>query len=64
MVRVTLDTETRSGISQLQLTPIQSLMYSMFDDPPNVVPLMDSSHYFRLLPPNTDPAVWQSIDLN
>ena len=36
---------------------------NVFVDPPNVVPLMDSSHYFRLLPPNYNP-VWQSIDLD
>ena len=36
---------------------------NVFVDPPNVVPLMDSSHYFRLLPPAPDP-VWQRIDLD
>ena len=36
---------------------------NVFDDPPNVVPLMDSSHYISLLPPNPNP-VWQSIDLD
>ena len=36
---------------------------NVFDDPPNVVPLMDSSHYLRLLPPNTDP-VWQGVDMD
>ena len=36
---------------------------NVFMDPPNVVPLMDSSHYMRLLPPNPNP-VWQRIDLD
>ena len=36
---------------------------NVFVDPPNVVPLMDSSHYSHLLPPNNNP-VWQSIDLD
>ena len=32
--------------------------------PPNVKPLMDSSHYEDLLPPaaNFDPPVWQQVD--
>ena len=36
---------------------------NVFMDPPNVVPLMDSSHYVRLLPPNPNP-VWQRVDLD
>ena len=36
---------------------------NVFIDPPNVVPLMDSSHYLRLLPPNPNP-VWQRVDLD
>lgn len=42
---------------------LPSLGQNMFAGPPNVVPLMDSSHYVFLLPPNLNP-VWQSLDLD
>ncbi len=36
---------------------------NIVEDPPNGKILMDSSHYNRLLPPNSNP-VWQAVDLD
>ena len=46
-----------------ELLPSLNPPQNVFMDPSNVVPLMDSSHYMRLLPPNPNP-VWQRVDLD
>ena len=43
---------------------LPSIGQNVIVDPPNVKPLMDSSHYEDLLPPaaTSDPPVWQEVD--
>ncbi len=42
---------------------LPALNLNIVEDPPNGKILMDSSHYSRLLPPNSNP-VWQAVDLD
>ena len=42
---------------------LPALGVNIVEDPPNGRILMDSSHYNRLLPPNSNP-VWQAVDLD
>ncbi len=48
---------------ELCIVSLPALGENVVEDPPNGRILMDSSHYIRLLPPNSDP-VWQEVDLD
>ena len=48
---------------ELCTVSLPNLGQNVVEDPPNGRILMDSSHYIRLLPPNSDP-VWQEVDLD
>ncbi len=48
---------------ELCTVTLPALGENLVEDPPNGRILMDSSHYSRLLPPNTRP-VWQAVDLD
>ncbi len=45
------------------VTSLPNLGQNIVEDPPNGIILMDSSHYARLIPPNSG-AVWQEVDLD
>ncbi len=48
---------------ELCTVSLPALGQNVVEDPPNGRILMDSSHYIRLLAPNSDP-VWQEVDLD
>ncbi len=48
---------------ELCIVSLPALDQNIVEDPPNGRILMDSSHYGRLLPPNSNP-VWQAVDLD
>ncbi len=48
---------------ELCTVSLPALGRNIVEDPPNGRILMDSSHYNRLLPPNSNP-VWQAVDLD
>ncbi len=48
---------------ELCTVSLPALGHNVVEDPPNGRILMDSSHYVRLLPPNSNP-VWQEVDLD
>ena len=64
MVAVVMTTGQAPGDEQeLCVTSLPNLGQNIVEDPPNGIILMDSSHYARLLPPNSG-AVWQEVDLD
>ena len=63
-VIIMVTTQAPGDEDKLCTVTLPSLGVNVIVYPPNMKPLMDSSHYDDLLPPasTSDPPVWQEVD--